>query len=386
VSARPPRTLLIGHGQLGGALAAALGARAPGAAVVWTRRDVPPRHRAAGVRYAHGDAVVAGELSADCEAAFLAVPDRQVAAAAAALAAARPVGSRREAARRVPDADRREGGRAWRGVAVFHAAGALGLEPLRPLAARGAATAVLHPLRAVPGTDAAAPAAAALFEGAPFTLAGDARAVAVGARLVAALGGTLLQSGVADRAAYHLAAVLASNYGRLLLEWSARRFEASGLAAADARTAAAALLANAASAGVPRRPTRGAAVAGMPAVPGPGAAAASAAPPSFTGPIRRGDAATVEAHLAALSGAELAAYAALGLLLVEEVGAREPAASRGRPVGRDAVAAALRAGLDRALRGSPPSGKARERAPADPDGSRPTSGRAGPARRAGKPA
>jgi predicted short-subunit dehydrogenase-like oxidoreductase (DUF2520 family) len=317
-AASPPRTLVVGHGQLGAALAFALGARAPGTAVVWTRGPVAPGERAAGARYVHGDEASAGELATGCEAVFLAVPDGAVAPAAAALAASGGAG-------RTGDAP------PWRGVSTFHAAGALGIEPLRPLAALGAAAGVLHPLRAFPGRGAGAGArpresptgAASLFEGAPFTLAGDERAVAVGRRLVAALGGVLLPSRVEDRAAYHLAAAVASNYGRLLLEWSARRFETAGLAPTDARTAASALLRNAAAAGAPP-------------------------PPSFTGPVRRGDVSTVEAHLAAMHGSELAAYAALGLLLVDEIDARDAGGEPRSGRSRGAVADALRRALDRA--------------------------------------
>jgi predicted short-subunit dehydrogenase-like oxidoreductase (DUF2520 family) len=341
-AAAPPRTLVVGHGQLGSALALALGARAPGAAVVWTRGPVAPGERAAGARYVEGDAASAGGIATGCEAVFLAVPDGAVAPAAAALAAAGGAG-------RPADA------RPWRGVSVLHAAGALGTEPLRPLAALGAAAAVLHPLRAFPGRGAGTGArpgegpsgAAALFEGAPFTLAGDERAVEVGRRLVAALGGVLLPSRVEDRAAYHLAAAVASNYGRLLLEWAARRFESAGLAPADARTAASALLRNAAAAGAPasRPPPGGHADSPR----GSGRADAAASPPSFTGPVRRGDVSTVEAHLAALHGSELAAYAALGLLLVDEIDARDAGGEPRSARARAAVADALRHALDRAV-------------------------------------
>ena len=304
--AAAPRTLVVGHGQLGAALARALGARAPGAVVVWTRRPLPARDRAQGAQYVQG-ALPSAAWRADArstgdEVVFLAVPDGAVAGAAAAAAATRS---------------------SWDGVAAFHAAGALGVEPLEPLVELGAAAAVLHPLRAFPRAgDVSDPRS--LFEGAPFTLDGDERAVEVGRRLVAALGGTLLASRVSDRAAYHLAAALASNYGRLVLEWSVRRFESAGLSTTDSRSAAASLLVNAVAAGT------------------------ASVPAAFTGPIRRGDVATVETHLAALRGVELAAYATLGLLLLEELegsgGGREPGG--GAP--RDVLAATLRTALLRA--------------------------------------
>lgn len=310
--AAAPRTLVVGHGQLGAALARALGARAPGAIVVWTRRPVPARERAEGARYAHGaqpggadggDAAPPRHVVAGLEAVFLAVPDRAVAASAAAAAATRS---------------------SWDGVAAFHAAGALGVEPLRPLVALGAAAAILHPLRAFPRANEGASDARSLFEGAPFTVDGHERAVEVGGRLVAALGGVLLPSRVTDRAAYHLAAALASNYGRLVLEWSVRRFETAGLSSDDARTAAASLLVNAVAAGT------------------------ASLPAPFTGPIRRGDLATIETHLAALRGAELAGYAALGLLLLEQLERSGREREPGGGARRDVLAATLRTALARA--------------------------------------
>jgi hypothetical protein len=64
--------------------------------------------------------------------------------------------------------------------------------------------------------------------------------------------------------------------------------------------------------------------------------------------VRRGDVSTVEAHLAAMHGSELAAYAALGLLLVDEIDARDAGGEPRSARSRGAVADALRHALDRA--------------------------------------
>ena len=140
------------------------------------------------------------------------------------------------------------------------------------------------------------------FAGAPFTFEGSPAGVETARRLVVELGGAPLESRVRDRALYHLAAVVASNYGLLVRDWAARRFLSAGLSDGDASRAAEALLANA--------------LERARSAPG------EAAP---TGPVRRGDLETVRAHLSRLEGNERLAYAALGLLLLESV-RREPGA------------------------------------------------------------
>ncbi len=271
------KVAVLGYGQLGRALASALAAAGGHTVSVWTRSPVDAGARPAGVTFFAGDDP--GPAVRDAEVVWLAVTDRAVADLAARLAG-------------LP--------RDWAESAAIHSSGALSVGVLEPLAARGAATAACHPLRAFPRTAASGSREAGArnpFAGAPFTLEGAPRGVEAARRLVAALGGVALASRVRDRALYHLAAVVASNYGLLVRDWSARRFETAGLSAADAGRAADALLSNALESA---RVTGG----DLP----------------LSGPVKRGDVETVRAHLSRLAGHERLAYAALGLFLLEAVG------------------------------------------------------------------
>jgi predicted short-subunit dehydrogenase-like oxidoreductase (DUF2520 family) len=272
---------VLGYGQLGRALAGAL-AGAGHAVTVWTRSDVGTRDRATGVGFLAGSDLEPAVRAADV--VWVAVADRAVG----------------EVARRLAGVSR-----TWSGASVIHSSGALPAHALDPVAERGAEIAVCHPLRAfapAAGREGSASAGRNPFAGAPFTLEGSPAGVETARRLVVELGGVPLESRVRDRALYHLAAVVASNYGLLVRDWSARRFRSAGLSDSDASRAADALLANA------LERARAA----------PGEAAT-------TGPVRRGDLETVRAHLSRLEGNERLAYAALGLLLLDSV-RREPGA------------------------------------------------------------
>jgi predicted short-subunit dehydrogenase-like oxidoreductase (DUF2520 family) len=297
---------ILGYGQLGRALALALTAEGDHAVRVWTRGPTAGSARARGARF-----FAAGELAPavrDADLVWLAVSDRALEDLVERLAALEV---------------------AWQGKAVLHSSGAASAEVLRPLAERGAETAACHPLRALASAEDGRPlragaAGGRLFEGAPFTLEGSPAALETAERLIDGLGGLPLASCVVDRALYHLAAAVASNYGALLRDWSARRFESAGLSAADAARAADALLTNAVA-----------------------NARASADRLPLTGPIRRGDLPTVRAHLSRLSGAERLAYAGLGLLLLET------AAESGSSV---EMAELLRRAADEALAPAPADG------------------------------
>lgn len=263
---------ILGYGQLGRALATAM-AKREGGVCVWTRRDLGSLPVEAGIALRHAEELADAVRPAGL--VWLAVTD----------------GALGDLVDRLAKLDV-----GWKRKVVVHSSGASSTEALAPLARLGAATAVCHPLRAVPGEAVAKGShgkVGGVFAGAPFTIEGSDTAVAAARALVEDLGGELLTSSVADRTAYHLAATVASNYGLLLRRWSASRFEAAGLGTAGAARAADALLRNALD----------------------NAAAAGEAFP-LTGPIRRGDLATVEAHLTVLTGRELVAYAALGLLLL----------------------------------------------------------------------
>jgi predicted short-subunit dehydrogenase-like oxidoreductase (DUF2520 family) len=199
---------IVGAGRLGTALAAAL--RAAGVGVTGPLR--------------RGEA-----MPAAATAVLLCVPDAEIAAAAAALPA---------------------------GPLVGHCSGATGLEAL------GARESfALHPLMTVPaGGDA-------VFAGAGAAIDGSSpAALAAADALARALGMTPTRVDGADRAAYHAAASIASNF-LVTLEGAAERLAAT--AGVDR-----ALLAPLVRAAVENWAARGAAEA-------------------LTGPIARGDEATV---------------------------------------------------------------------------------------------
>ncbi len=186
----------------------------------------------------------------DARVVLIAVPDREIAGIAARLVRARPAG--------------------WRGSVVLHHAGALGVEPLRPLARAGAATGVLHPLQCMGSsriTAAVLPGSAARVEGAPPALAMARRlARSLGLRPLA----LRIPTTPSDRSAYHAAASLVANDLVALLRISSGLLEETGMRRRDAVAALASLargvLAHAQSEGIEG---------------------------ALTGPVVRGDAATV---------------------------------------------------------------------------------------------
>jgi len=171
------------------------------------------------------------------------------------------------------------------GTVVAHLAGSLGLDALEPHGRRAS----LHPLRSIPSGDTS-------LVGAWFAIAGDP----IVAQAVIDLGGRPVVVRDSARAAYHAAAVIASNHLVALLG----------------------------------QVERVAAVAGMPLEAyfdlvrgtvdnverlGPAGA--------LTGPVRRGDWATVRRHFDAIPVEEQAGYEAMAALAARLVPPGEPVAS-----------------------------------------------------------
>lgn len=183
----------------------------------------------------------------------------------------------------------------WRGRFVAHGSGRTGVEPLAPLAASGAQTAALHPVMAFAGP---AEVDAERMAGIGWAVtAEDAAARDRGFALVRRLGGRPFAVEPEARALYHAALTHAINHLVTLVVQGTDLLAGAGAPdpAAVLRPAMEAALANALD--------RGALAA--------------------TGPVVRGDAGTIAAHVAALRGETL------GL--------------------RDAYAAMTRAGIDVAL-------------------------------------
>ena len=149
-----------------------------------------------------------------------------------------------------------------------HTSGASPLAALEPLAAAGAATFSVHPLQTVPDgqTD---------FTGAPAAISGsEAAALELARALAAALGMRAFEVADADRAAYHAAAAIASNFLIALEQSAADLLGAIGIE--DGRELLAPLVLRSAA----NWSERGA--------------------EALTGPIARGDEATVARHLESL--------------------------------------------------------------------------------------
>jgi predicted short-subunit dehydrogenase-like oxidoreductase (DUF2520 family) len=248
---------LVGPGRLGAALAGALvaaGYAAVRIATVAGHDPAPPEHLSTALALPSPEPL--DRLAAASDLLFLTVPDAAVAPVAALLPALLP---------------------ARGGLAVVHCSGALGLDALGAAARAGAVPGTLHPLQTFPGGEPPA-AAARRFAG---IVCGVEAAEPLGATLegiAADLGARSVRLEGVDRAGYHAAAVLASNDVVALMAAARRAWTLAGLPAEAARGALAPLML-AAAANVEALPLERA----------------------LTGPVARGDVATVERHLAALA-------------------------------------------------------------------------------------
>ena len=213
----------------------------------------------AGVHGRHaGEGVTAGPLPArlgDATVVLVAVRDAQLDAALAELAPALAPGA-----------------------VVLHLSGATDPAGLAALRATGHACGTFHPLVPLaPDSDVVA-----LLRGAWFGVDGDDAAMDVARVLAEALGARVLRIPAGEKARYHAAAVLASNYPVVLAALAERLMRDAGVASEAARGAVAMLLSGAAS------NVRGLA---------PGRPFAA----TLTGPMVRGDHETVRRHLDALA-------------------------------------------------------------------------------------
>jgi len=199
----------------------------------------------AGIDATLADRERAPAVLAGSGAALLCVPDAEIGAAAAVAAEA------------VPPLR-----------LVGHTSGATQLDALAAAAAAGAATFSLHPLQTAPDSDTD-------FTGSPCAISGsDAEALDFARALAGALGMRPFEVPEEHRAAYHAAASIASNFLVTLEESAAELLERIGID--DARELLAPLVLRTAANWAERGGD------------------------ALTGPIARGDAATVDRHLAAL--------------------------------------------------------------------------------------
>ena len=213
-----------------------------------------------------GRAVGGMETLRRADAVMLAVSDDQIEQACAALAAR---------VEHSEHSEHPEHQHALDGVLVFHCSGALSSAALETAARQGAFTASVHPVRSFADPQQVARD----FAGTWCGLEGDARALALLAPALALIGARAVAIDAEAKTVYHAASVFASNYLVTVLDAALRAYQAAGIPEPLARELA--------------RPL---AVETLDNVFGLGPRAA------LSGPIARGDFATVARQQAALDG------------------------------------------------------------------------------------
>lgn len=252
-TARNPTTFVVGAGPVATALAGAL--RLGGVPVLglWGRK--PPNARAAGA--AAGVAAFSSappDILLEAEVVLLAVRDSAIAEVAQMLVGTGLVGKRH---------------------VLLHCAGATSAqELLGGVADTVGGIGTLHPLQAI----ADGRAAMRTLKGAVFGVEGNEVGRTTAQKLVTALGGLVLALDSSQMASYHCAAALASNYIVSAIDAAAQVLAGAGVSPTQAAQALVPLAEGA---------LRNVAAKGTTA--------------GLTGPVRRGDAPTIQRHLEALA-------------------------------------------------------------------------------------
>ena len=188
-----------------------------------------------------------------------------------------------------------------RGAIVFHCSGALASDRLQSARDAGALVASVHPIRSFADPDAVAAAFAGTFCG----VEGDAAALAVLTPALERIGARPVPIDASAKTVYHAAAVFASNYLVTVLDAALRAYEAAGIPAEVARELA--------------RPLAQETLSNVFRL---------GAVPALSGPIARGDYATVARQQAAVAAWD----AATGDMYTSLVAPTAAVAARKRPV------------------------------------------------------
>jgi predicted short-subunit dehydrogenase-like oxidoreductase (DUF2520 family) len=246
------RIAIVGAGNLAGALAVSLHEAGYGIEQIVSRGSAASLRRARLLaREVGASAVVVDRARISAEVVWFCVPDDSIALAAESLTRA---------------AD-------WKGKVALHSSGALTSDELFVLRRRGAAVASVHPLMTfVRGSRPS-------LAGVPFAVEGGTRARRISKAIVKKLQGRAFSIRKSEKAVYHAWGMFASPLLTALLAVSERVAVAAGVSRKAARARALLIL---------RQTLANYARLG--------------APGSFSGPIARGDAATVRKHLKVLSG------------------------------------------------------------------------------------
>jgi predicted short-subunit dehydrogenase-like oxidoreductase (DUF2520 family) len=182
-SDRLPAISIVGLGNLGTALASTLSAAGYGVKVVVARKQ--SRKSAAIKAFSRKLKARLAELGThvfDTEVVWIAVPDDAIASVARTLA----------------------GSQSWKGKVVFHSSGALTSDELAPLREQGARVASVHPMMTF--VRGAVPQMA----GVAFAVEGDAAAVRVAKPIVERLGGDAFSIRKENKVLYHVFGSFAS--------------------------------------------------------------------------------------------------------------------------------------------------------------------------------
>lgn len=242
---------IAGAGRVAQALGRLLRERGETVAAVASRD--PEHARAAAAFIGGAEAVAYAELPGRAGSILIAVPDDALGPVAALLAAE------------------------MRGGEAVHTSGARGPEALAALAAGGVSCASMHPLQTI----ATPEQGVCNLPGVAFLVSGEGPARIWAEHMAALLGGRCLSLPDSAKPLYHAAAVMASNYVAGLIDAAAALLGAAGIAEREALDALGPLV----------RASAANAIALGPAA-------------ALTGPIERGDAATVALHLRALAAAD----------------------------------------------------------------------------------
>jgi predicted short-subunit dehydrogenase-like oxidoreductase (DUF2520 family) len=243
--AAKPRIAIVGAGKVGWTLAASLHRAGYSIDAIVARPGSSSLRRAARPARDIGSRAVTSRACIDAEVIWFCVPDSEITNAARALAAANS-----------------------RPTFAFHSSGVLTSDELHPLRKQGTRVASVHPLMTfVAGSRPS-------LAGVPFAIEGEATAVGMAKRIVKNLRGNPFMVQKKDKAAYHAWGTFASPLLIALLAITERVAAQAGLKANSARRKMIPIL----SQSVVNYASLGAAAA-------------------FSGPLVRGDVATIRKHL-----------------------------------------------------------------------------------------
>lgn len=264
-----PSIAVIGAGKVGSALAILLYGRGYKITGVSSKRMESARELAARVgARAWGNPE---EAAAEAQLVFITIPDREIPNVSELIA-------------------QRGGFR--RGQVVAHTSGAHPSDELIGVKEAGAYPVSIHPLQSFADVNTAMEN----IPGSYFALEGDARAMPPAEQVVADLGGKAFNISARDKALYHAAACIASNYLVSLMHFSTGLYKQFGLSREEAFEAL------------------------FPLIQGTINNIAKVGPvKALTGPVARGDVPTIAGHLPALAGVgpeEEMLYRMLGLYTV----------------------------------------------------------------------